>query len=283
MTSPQFAQATKQGRYYNIPGYDDITHVSVTNIINSLSKPALAPAAAKHAGERAVQRETEWHAIQCEEGTEAARKFISAAFREYTTYRADLGSAVHFCCEVFDEHVTTGPEFGVAFDDYLIEYLTEHWATKMSEHRLTVARNVELIRKHVEQYDRACRENGITFLDRERTVCSPEHGYAGTLDGIVEMDGRTYVLDIKTGFVSAESVPLQLAAYRFASHEVHGDRTTRRTAWVQGGLVLQLKPASYKLLPVRCDVDVFTAFLDVKRVWEWQSGMSKTAIGEEWL
>jgi ATP-dependent exoDNAse (exonuclease V) beta subunit len=255
---------------------------SVTNVDGALAKPALSPAAGKRAGERAVFQEMEWHAIQQEKGDEEARKWISAAPREYMQFAQNLGSAVHFCCEVFDEHVTAEPEF-VAFDDYLINYVMEHWVTPMSKYRDTPAKNLELIRKHVEQYDRACKENGITFLDRERTVCSPEHGYAGTLDGIVEMDGRTYVLDIKTGFVSTESVPLQLAAYRFASHEVHGDHTTKRTAWVQGGLVLQLKPASYKLLPVRCDVDVFTAFLDVKRAWEWQNGMSKTAIGEEWL
>lgn len=278
MTSPRFATATESGRYYDIPGRENETYLSVTNILGATSKPALVGAAAKHAGERAVKQEMEWHAIQQEEGDEAARKWISAAFREYSNYRAQLGSAVHFCCEVFDEHVIAEPEF-VAFDDYLIEYVTEHWAVPMSEHRDTPAKNLELIRKHVEQYDRACREKGLRFIERERTVFSPAHGYAGTLDGVVEMGSERYVLDIKTGFVASESVPLQLAAYRFASHEVDDKYTRPKSVWASGGLVLQLKPASYKLWPVTCGVDEFAAFLDVKAVWEWKQ-RAKDAVGE---
>lgn len=279
MTDPRFAQATESGRFYNIPGHEDVTFRSVTNIIGSLAKPALVPAAAKRVGERAVFEEQKWHAIQQEKGDEEARKFISRAAHDYMTYAQNLGSAVHFCCEVFDEHVISEPEF-LAFDDYLIAYLNDHWTPKMSEYRGTVAKNIEQIRKHVEQYDRACREHGIVWLDRERTVCNPAHGYAGTLDGIVEVDGRKYVIDLKTGFVSKDSVPMQLAAYRFATHEVHGDRTLNRSTWVDSGLVLQLKPASYKLIPVKCDADVFTAFLDTMKVWEWIHEGSKDALGE---
>ena len=282
MTSPKFAQATESGRFYNIPGHEDTVFKSVTNLLGSLSKPVLVPAAAKRAGERAVFQEMEWHAIQQEKGDEEARKWISRASHEYMTYKQNLGSAVHFCCEVFEGHVISEPEF-LAFDDYIIAYLNDHWTPKMSEYRGTVAKNIELIRKHVVQYERACREHGIVWLDRERTVFNKEAGYAGTLDGIVEIDGTKYILDIKTGFVSRDSVPLQLAAYRFATGEVHGDTSRKRQEWVDGGLVLQLKPASYKLLPVACGADEFGAFLDVMKVWEWQNGLSKTAIGEEWL
>ena len=279
MTSPRFAQATESGRFYNIPGHEDTEFKSVTNVLGALAKPAISPAAAKRAGERAVFQEMEWHAIQQEKGDEEARKWISAAPREYMQFAQNLGSAVHFCCEVFDEHVTAEPEF-VAFDDYLINYVMEHWATPMSKYRDTPAKNLELIRKHVVQYDRACREHGIVWLDRERTVFNEAMGYAGTLDGIVEIDGTKYILDIKTGFVSRDSVPLQLAAYRFATGEVHGDTSRKRSHWVDGGLVLQLKPASYKLLPVACGADEFGAFLDVMKVWEWIHGGAMTAVGE---
>ena len=48
----------------------------------------------------------------------------------------------------------------------------------------------------------------------EQTIISPELGFAGTIDRICTIDGKTYVLDIKTSNGIYNSYWLQLAAYR---------------------------------------------------------------------
>lgn len=280
MTQPKYATETETGRFYNIPGYEHVTHRSVTNIINSLSKPALYAAYAKRAGLRAVEQEMEWHAVQQEQGDEEAAKWIAKAMKEYSAYAANMGSAVHFCCECFDEHVMV-IEGEAVLDEWLIEYVVAHWANKLSEYQWTVDRNVEQVRKHVTQYARFIAEHDVTFIDRERTVANPEYGYAGTLDAVVQLEGEALcaVLDIKTGGVYKESVPLQLASYRYATHEVHGDVTKPRTYTIGSGYVLQLKPQSYNLYPVECGQDVFESFLATVKVWEWMHEGCKDAVG----
>lgn len=280
MTDPRFAKATESGRFYYPPGYDDYTFRSSTNALGIIDKPALASAAAKRAGERAVAQEQEWHAIQQEQGDEKARLWISGAMREYSDYAASLGSAVHFCAEHFFEHVEI-VEGEAVLDGWLTDYLVAHWAERMCKHRGTVDKNVEQIRKHVTQLAAAIETYGIEFIERERTVCDPDYGYAGTLDATVRIGGKVYVLDYKTGGVYP-TVGMQLASYRYASHEVHGDATVPRTTFADGGCVLQLKPASHKLLFVRCDSLMFDRFTDAMRLADWRDNESKTVIGEEW-
>lgn len=275
MTDPRFAKATESGRFYYPPGYEDVTFRSVTNALGTLSKPALTGAAAKRAGERAVFQEQEWHAIQQEQGDEKARLWISSAMREYSDYAANMGSAVHFCAEHFFEHVEVVDGEAI-LDTWLIERVAT-WAEKMCKHRGTVDKNIEQVRKHVTQLARAIDTLGIEFIERERTVFSTEHGYAGTLDATVTIDGKTYLLDYKTGGVYPET-SMQLAAYRFATHEVAGDVSRTRAMRADGGLVLQLKPASFTPHFVRCDEVVFERFLDVLRLAEWRE---QTVIGEE--
>lgn len=280
MTDPRYAKATESGRFYYPPGFEDVTFRSVTNALNSVAKPAIVGAAAKRAGERAVFQEQEWHAIQQEQGDEKARLWISSAMREYSDYAASMGSAVHFCAEHFFEHVEVVDGEAV-LDTFLIEYIAAHWAEKMCKHRGTVDKNIEQVRKHVTQLALAIETYGIEFIERERTVLNPEYGYAGTLDATVLIDGRTYLLDYKTGGVY-ETVALQLAAYRYATHEVDGDVSRKRAMRVDGGCVLQLKPASHKLHFVRCDESTFDVFLKALDLATWRDGEAKTTIGGEW-
>ena len=277
MTSPRFAVATATGRFYSVPGYEDVSHVSVTNIVGIMDKPALSPWAAKLAGERAVFQETEWHAIQQEKGDEAARKWISAAPREYGDYTCDLGSAVHFACEHFDKCEVTD-DYNVVFDSWLLERLTP-FAERMAKHRDTTDKNIEHIRKHVCQFARAIDEHGIDILVSELTVFDPEVGYAGTLDCIATIDGKTYVGDYKTGNLYPESYRLQLGALRHAPLKVVGNKTTTQDIPIDGGFVLQLKPASYNLVYAECGEATYNAFLAAKQVWYWKHEESKEGAG----
>jgi hypothetical protein len=50
----------------------------------------------------------------------------------------------------------------------------------------------------IAEWQRFKSEHDIKPIAVEATVFNPEHGYAGTLDGIWEIDGVTYLLDVKT-------------------------------------------------------------------------------------
>src|ERR1700756_5125870 len=58
----------------------------------------------------------------------------------------------------------------------------------------------------------------------EQTVWSKQHGYAGTMDLLAEVDGKLTVVDWKTGKAIYPEAYLQNAAYRHALREMgHGD------------------------------------------------------------
>jgi hypothetical protein len=71
-----------------------------------------------------------------------------------------------------------------------------------------------------------------------------------------------------------------MAAYRKA-----------RVAWLRNGtqipmpavhstgIVLHLRPEGYRVVPVNCGDEVFEAFLHVKKVADWASGLAKTVVG----
>ena len=60
---------------------------------------------------------------------------------------------------------------------------------------------------------------GANIKEHERTVVSKKYGYAGTLDAIVDINGKTLVMDVKTGKDLYPEVHLQLSAYRLALSE----------------------------------------------------------------
>ena len=276
MTSPIHAISTPDGRYYTIPGYEDIAFRSVTNAVGIMSKPALMKAYANRAAHRAVDYSLTVASIEMVEGTDAAVKWIASAMPEYAAQAAALGSAVHFACEHYREHVIELDGYEVAFDDWLTDSLVPY-AGKMGKPE---AKAIEHIRKHVIQYRRALDEQGITILDRERTVFSVKWAYAGTLDAIVRVRDNNYVMDIKTGGIYGDSLSLQLAAYRHAPRMVTSGTTCEREVAIHGGCALQLKPRSYKFHFVRCDNVAFEHFLAAMRLCEWRA--TEDLIGPHW-
>ena len=284
MTSPKHAEATEAGRFYrNLPGFEELSLASVTNTVNVKSKPAIAPWAAKLAALRAVGCEAEWHAVQQEEGDEAAAKWIARASKEDMDRKAAIGSAVHLCAELWDsDHVTVYKQgIGLSLD------LTARLDGVLEKAGGATGKNLGIVQNHLEQYARFIDEWKPIFRERERTVFSVTGGYAGTLDAIVDLPGedgamRRYVLDIKTGGVYADSVGMQLAAYRYAEYIVRGDKSLPFTFGIDGGVVLQLKPKSYKVHFVRCDEYAYESFLAAKRLWLWANEGSKGAMGDEW-
>ena len=71
------------------------------------------------------------------------------------------------------------------------------------------------------------RCTGSTVVETERRIYSRRYRYSGTLDAIVEIDGRLVLLDWKTGGRYADHL-MQTAAYQYAFEEETGQLIDRR-------------------------------------------------------
>jgi hypothetical protein len=117
------------------------------------------------------------------------------------------------------------------------------------------------------------------FLATEASVYNRLERYAGTLDAIVEMFGRRYLLDYKTGKGVYPEVALQLAAYRYADFIGLPDGSEAPMPKVDAAACLHLpEDGGYELIDVRADPEVFDSFLYVREVYRWQEELSKAVL-----
>lgn len=261
---------------------------SVTSILNVLDKPALMYWAAEQTALAAVHSAASWQGLlaDCDEGCRHAdadcptiKWLRDARFRKPKGIRSatDLGTAVHAACE---EYELTGirPEV----DDEVLPFL--------------------------DAYDCWLQEFSPSFEAAELTVYNPDLGYGGTLDNFLTIDGVRYIGDKKStrkvvdarGNPTepyAESVALQLAAYRWATYAatVRARRMEkfRRRYYLWGeqdeslaqpvpkvdtGLVIHITPESCRAYPIRCDEEVFEAYLAVQDSARWVYQTSKSVM-----
>ena len=116
----------------------------------------------------------------------------------------------------------------------------------------------------------------------EQMVANLSEGYAGTFDLVIELEGKRWLVDIKTAKEGKGPYPetgLQLAAY--AKAEFIGkpsDPTKYPMPKCSRFAVLSLRPEGYEFVPYAVDGDTYKAFLAALRVSQWLSGQSKTII-----
>lgn len=123
------------------------------------------------------------------------------------------------------------------------------------------------------------KEYEPTFLAAEATVYHRSHAYAGTLDAVVEIDGRRHVLDVKTGTGVYPEVALQLAAYRNA--EFIGGPDGAEHPMIQTepvGLCLHLRPEGWDLKAVDTGDTIFRCFLYCRETFRWDVEVSRTVF-----
>lgn len=141
------------------------------------------------------------------------------------------------------------------------------------------------IEGYVQAFNDFCYDFKPEFLHTEALVISRTYEYAGTLDAIVRIDGKVYVLDIKTGNYIWPEVALQLVAYSRA--DFLGDRTTGEEsplpALYKRGLVLHLQDGSYVLRPVRLGDTEFDSFLAAIDMYHWGTDLGKTVLLPPWV
>lgn len=267
------------------PDDEDERLWSVTTVLGVLDRPALMYWAAEQTALAAVHHVDAWRSIEESSGTQEAVKWLTGArFRAPKGERtaAELGTAVHKACE---EYALTG-----------------------------VAPEVDgEVRPYFEQWDRWLQEFTPSYVAAELTVYSPTYGVAGTLDGIFTLaDGTTTVFDLKTskkaltkagkptpiypetalqlaGYAHAEFAalwrPRRFESFRrryYALSRAERDQAVPVPA-VDGGLGIKITPESCIAYPVRCDEEIYEAFLWCLEVARWTFEISKTVIGEPLL
>lgn len=225
--------------------YRDKHYPSVTSILKfGLPKPALINWAAKVTAETAMDNLDKLADMPFAKGV----TMLSKAHERVRNTRASEGTSIHNRAEAYAKGTPLRPV-----------------SAKVAP--------------YIEQFDLFVRDFRPTFLSSEVTVYSDKYGYAGTQDSRILIDGREYALDYKTGKRVYPDVALQLVAYDRADYAVV-DGVETPIVPAKRGLVLNLHPDGYQLVPVRLDDEVFDAFLAVYDVFTWLTDTSHRVIGQ---
>ena len=172
---------TAQGRFYEIDGKK---YVSVTTVLGILSKPFLLPWAVN---------QTIQYIVDAGVSLEELKKKGSQVYQEAKNYHslvkteaADKGSRCHAAIEQYlkDGTLIFEPDIAQAIGAFML------WQ----------------------------KEHKFKILKSEHTVFSKK-GYAGTLDILCELDGKTTLCDLKTSNKIWPEHYLQISAYAKACEQ----------------------------------------------------------------
>jgi hypothetical protein len=289
--APPASVQTPDGRRWYNHSVTQEQFISVTTALGGVAKPGLAEWYGYKAGELAMEQLPALLRAamtppcgmtgpdRCRECITCAARWIGEQGRRESARRADEGQRLHFAAKLWIK-LGCKPDFEPEMDDE--------------------------IRPYFRQFRRFFTDHGLTAGDvtmSEVTVLNREHGYAGTLDiglrvrasaswqaaelaamvtgGIPA--GEVYVIvDLKTREKPEDlftpEMALQLAGYRGAETVMHPDGSEEPLPATDGGMVVQLHPASYTRRVVDTGPEVFAAFLQHLAVvrWQWEEG-SKVA------
>lgn len=138
---------------------------------------------------------------------------------------------------------------------------------------------------HVESYVRFLDEfDPQPVLLETACVSLSKWPYAGTFDGILDIEGRGRLLvDIKTARSGVfPDNALQLAAYRYATHFAAPDDNWELHPMpeVDGCAVIHVRADGYDLVPVEAGDAVFRTFRYAQQMHAWANELSKTVVGD---
>lgn len=121
----------------------------------------------------------------------------------------------------------------------------------------------EKFKGYAQAFYQFIKDQDIEILEHERTVISEKYGYAGTLDLLMKSkkNGRTFLIDAKTGKGVYPEFFLQLSAYKQALSEGGTEVDTI-------GVLLLKEDGTYAFELGGGCLDVFLAVL---KIWEWKN------------
>lgn len=254
MTSPKLAIATDQGRFYTDPRTGEL-YPSVTNIIDRcVNKPVLVPWAAKITAEHILKDKLSYYAKLAMTDLERALKESKSQVRFARESAMDLGTRVHD----YAENLVLGAP---TVDD-----------PEVAPYAVQLAR----------WFDAEKVDFGVDVEAAECTVMSRIHGYAGTGDlwwWQTDPDGSRHLVlvDYKSSATRPVSsvypeYSLQLAALGHAEVMVLKDDTEVEAPTIARHYVLNLRPNSYRLVPIVVASETVEAFLAGIVLAKWMIG-----------
>jgi hypothetical protein len=225
-----------RGRAYRYPPTGDL-FPSVTNCIGILDKPALPRWAAKEVAGAAWDRRDTLMTI--DERDEAVDLLKGLPWRKRNK-AADVGTIVHSVAEALSMDEPELPAFEPEHEPF------------------------------VDAFVQFCSDYSPEFSMVEVTIFSEEHRYAGTADFIARFGDLLILGDHKTGSGVYQEVALQLAALRHGETvwEARSGELSPMPA-VDGCMAVHLRPRGYAVYPIDADDRAFSAFLGLRKAWEW--------------
>lgn len=170
----------------------------------------------------------------------------------------ETGSIVHGLCERYDE----GDEVSVIDETGRIKYKAKEW-------------------NMFEKYVSWCDAFNPEILENERSMCSKNLGFGGTLDKRIILDGQKVILDLKTSNMIHDTYWMQLAAYKKMYEELTGDimdniailwlNAKTRTEKYKAGEIYQLKGVQL-LFPPKDIEHYWKLFLHCQALWTEVNG-----------
>lgn len=123
-----------------------------------------------------------------------------------------------------------------------------------------------------------CKQNKVKFLESERRVYSKKYKYAGTLDAIATINGKSAIIDFKTGNAVYPEMFLQTVAYQSALQEETEKKYSQN-------IILRLSKEDkekgiepFEVLETTDYVNNFKVFLACLKIYSWQVKNKKDAI-----
>jgi hypothetical protein len=249
MTSPPLSVPTANGRYYAHPS-DRRMVPSITNIIDTLSKPALKFWAAREAANYAADNREKLAGLKRDEAFTLVR---NAPFARTDDSPSAIGDIVHGWIE---RHVKGDSP---SHDEI---YASHHTARDMYLHFV----------KFRDTYS-------PEFTDAEFTVWSDKHGYAGTADISMRINGVHVLADTKTGQNVYPETAMQLAALARADVVLTVDGAEHPVPPYERFAILHLRPRSATLVPVDNIDAAFETFLALKKAFDWKAEYADRTLG----
>lgn len=268
---------------------DDLRLWSVTTIIGVLDKPALIYWAAGLTADAAVDDLSFVQQMLASRGRDETWKWLrDARFRRPKDRLSDA-------------------EFGTQFHALAEEYTLT--GVKPTPTREVFKADLDLAVACLDQFDQWLQRYQPEYLATEVTVYNATYGYAGTCDCFLSIDGVPLIGDYKSSKKSKDGqgrpttlypeVALQLAAYRYAETaavwRARRFESFRRRYYllsqaeqdqgvavpeVAGGIGIKVTPEHCTAYPVKCDTEVFDAFLYILETARWSFDLSQRVLGE---
>lgn len=126
-----------------------------------------------------------------------------------------------------------------------------------------IPKKYETVVGNFEDWKKAFSDLGMNIIEKECTVYSAKHKYAGSVDAVAEMNGKVIVLDWKTSNNIHPDHAFQVSAYAKAYEEMTGKDV--KEAWVVRFEKHERKKAQVKEV---ADVDeAFKTFLAARSLF----------------